>query len=398
MPSLADDFPALLQRGRDGPCLSLYQPTHRQHPDNVQDPIRFRNLLKTIEESLRREHAQRDVQGLLAPFQALTDDASFWNGTLDGLAVLGAPGFFRVYRLQRSVPERAIVADSFHLKPLLRILQSADRYRILGLNRNEAKLYEGNRDALDEVDWLAGVPRTAAEAASAGMDEGGDASAADASARGLRDNERATRYYGSPGANKVTRHGTDVRQEALDRETEHFFRQVDRGLLDGLGAGDATPLLLAALPEHHHLFRRVSRNRSLAAAALYVHPDSISPEALRERAWQLVQPYYLERLAGLIGAFEAARARQMASGDLADIGAAVVSGRVATLLIDAERVVPGSLDGQSGAIRTGDLADPDTDDLIDDLAEAVLRQGGEVVVVPSERMPVDSGAAATWRF
>jgi len=37
------------------------------------------------------------------------------------------------------------VADSFHTKPLLRVLQSADRYQILALNRHEAKLYEGNR-------------------------------------------------------------------------------------------------------------------------------------------------------------------------------------------------------------------------------------------------------------
>jgi len=40
---------------------------------------------------------------------------------------------FRVYRLQRPVPELAIVADSFHTKPLLRILQSADRYQVLAL-------------------------------------------------------------------------------------------------------------------------------------------------------------------------------------------------------------------------------------------------------------------------
>ena len=28
------------------PCVSLYQPTHRHYPDNQQDPIRYRNLLK----------------------------------------------------------------------------------------------------------------------------------------------------------------------------------------------------------------------------------------------------------------------------------------------------------------------------------------------------------------
>ena len=30
------------------PCQSLYQPTHRRHPDNQQDPIRFRHLVKAL--------------------------------------------------------------------------------------------------------------------------------------------------------------------------------------------------------------------------------------------------------------------------------------------------------------------------------------------------------------
>jgi len=380
VPSLADDFPELLQ-AREGPCLSLYQATHRKHPDNQQDPIRFKNGVKALEESLRRQYPNRETRTLLEPFQALAENEGFWNRSLDGLAVLAAPGFFRAYRLQRSVPERAIVADSFHLKPLLRMLQSADRYRILGLSRNEAKLYEGNRDSLDEVEWMAGVPRTPA-------DVSGDE----------RDTERATRHYGAPASGKITRHGTDVKQDAVDRDTERFFRAVDRGVLAEHGGRDASPLLLAALPENHHLFRRVSRNPALAAAALYSHPDSMPIEALRARAWELVQPYYLERLDGLVGAFEAARARHLASDDLADIGNAVLAGRVATLLIDADRVVPGSFDPQTGAVRFDDLAHPGVDDLLDDLAEAVLRQGGEVVVVPSARMPGQSGAAATYRY
>jgi len=76
------------------------------------------------------------------------------------LAVLAAPGLFRVYRLQRPVPELVVVADSFHTKPLMRILQSADRYQVLGLNRQEIKLIEGNRDALDEIELAQGVPRS----------------------------------------------------------------------------------------------------------------------------------------------------------------------------------------------------------------------------------------------
>ena len=36
------------------PCLSLYQPTHRHHPDNQQDPIRFRHLVKAASALIRR--------------------------------------------------------------------------------------------------------------------------------------------------------------------------------------------------------------------------------------------------------------------------------------------------------------------------------------------------------
>ena len=51
------------------------------------------------------------------------------------------------------------MADSFHTKPLMRILQSADRYQVLGLNRQEIKLFEGNRDALHQIELAQGGPR-----------------------------------------------------------------------------------------------------------------------------------------------------------------------------------------------------------------------------------------------
>ncbi|MGH7668157.1 MAG: hypothetical protein ACRENQ_01590, partial [Gemmatimonadaceae bacterium] len=152
MELLDHDYAAGIFRAPEAPCLSLYQPTHRSHPANQQDPIRFRNLVKTLEASLRREFAAKDVRPLLDPFLKLADDVEFWQHTFDGLAVLGAPGLFRVYRLQRPVPELAIVAESFHLKPLLRIRQSADRYHILGLSQRAVKLFQGNRDALDPVE------------------------------------------------------------------------------------------------------------------------------------------------------------------------------------------------------------------------------------------------------
>ena len=36
--------------------------------------------------------------------------------------------------------------------------------------------------------------------------------------------------------------------------------------------------------------------------------------------------------------------------------------------------------------------------MLDDLGERVLRSGGEVVIVPADRMPTRSGLAATYRL
>ena len=103
----------------------------------------------------------------------------------------------------------------------------------------------------------------------------------------------------------------------------------------------------------------------------------------------------LERLLSLFGSAEANR---RGSRDLPAIASAAAAGRVATLLIDADRVAPGRLVADEGRIEFGDLAHPAMDDVLDDLGELVLKMRGDVVVVPSDRMPTPTGAAAIFRF
>lgn len=384
MNALDKDFARGILDRCEPPCLSLYQPTGRHHPDNQQDPIRFGNLVKALEESLRRQYPDHEIQPLLNPFLALADDRAFWNHTFDGLAVLGAKDFFRVYKLQRPVAELAVVADSFHIKPLLRILQSADRYQVLGVNRHGIRLFEGNRDVLDEIEPAAGVPRTITEAL-------GDE---------LTEPRQTVASYGGVGRGRTPmQHGHGGRETEVDRDAERFFRAVDRAVLEHHSKPSGLPLILAALPEHHHLFHEVSRNPFLLPESLDTHPDSLaSVEELRRVAWQLVEPTYQARTGALVEEFGNARAKGAGDSDLAQVARAVVAGRVATLLIEARREVPGRVDVETGAIQADDLAHPEVDDVLDDLAALALQRGGKVVVVPSASMPSDTGVAAIYRY
>lgn len=388
MRQLSTDHLTAWLEPHEPPCISLYQPTHRSHPDNQQDPIRYRNLVRELESSLLAKYPKRDLRQLLERFQDLARDDDFWNHRTEGLAILGAPGTFEIFELQRPVRELIVVADSFHTKPMLRVLQSADRYQILCLNRHEAKLYEGNRDALDPIE-LTDVPATITQAL------GGE----------LSEPHQTVASYGfGPGGPRSARgergmhHGHGQKKDEVEIDMVRFFRAIDRAILERYSRPSGLPLMLAALKEYHGPFHEVSHNPHLMDDGIERNPDELDLEQLRMLAWEKVEPVYLARLAGLVESYESARSRQLGSDDIGHVAEAAIGGRVGTLLVEAERVIPGRLDPASGRVEPGDLADPEVDDLLDDLAEAVLRRKGEVVVVPTERMPSGTGVAATYRF
>lgn len=358
MPTLGHDYLSAALAADEAPCVSVYQPTHRHHPDNVQDPIQFKNLVKQVEESLNRSHPVREVRALLEPLQRLQDDADFWNHTLDGLAVLASPARFDVFKLPRTVPLLAVVAGSFHVKPLLRYVQSADRFQVLAVAEDKFAVFEGNRYFLDPIP----APKVSGSARSPASSD--------------------------PRAEVVVGEGMAT-----------YFRAVDQAVTDEVSKPADVPLVLAALSENVTPFRAVAKNPYLLPDVISgVDPFALDPDALRARAWAIVETHYLARLAKLSEDFGTAFSRQQGTGDLSDAARAAVAGRVGTLLIDADQVQPGKIDPATGAIRAAELADPKVDDKLDDLAELVLKTGGAVVMVPAERMPTKSGLAAIYRY
>jgi len=365
------------------PFLSLYQPTHRHRPENRQDPIRFGNLVKKMEASLRQKYPDAETRLLLEPFEALARDHDFWNNTLDGLAVLGGPGLFQVFKIQQTVAEFAVVADSFHTKPLQRFLQSVGRYQVLGLSLRKIQLFEGNRNVLDEIDPAPGVPKTMTEALGDELTE---------------PHLTVASYGGASQSSTPMHHGHGGKKDEVQIDMERFCRAVDRAVLEHHSRPAGLPLILAALPEHHHLFHRVSHNPFLMAEGLTINPDVLPIDELRERVWEVVESQYEAQLVALNDGFAVAKSKGLGSEDMAEVAQAAATGRVDTLLIEADRQIAGQLDGSTGQVEITDLGDPQVDDLLDDLGELVVKMGGEVIVIPADQMPVRTGLAATYRY
>lgn len=366
------------------PCLSLYMPTHHTHPENLQDSILFKNLVQQMEESLMQKYSAVEVQKYLEPFEALADDDKIWNQTFEGLAVFSAKGIFKIVRLHKSVEELAMVADSFHTKPLRQYLQSVDNYHVLCLTLHDISLFEGNRHSLTEVELTADIPKTITEALG---DELTDKHSTVAS------------YGGSGGESSPMHHGQGGIKEETEKDAERFFHVVADAIYEHYSKPSGWPLILAALPEHHSLFQKLNKNPLLLSKGISINPSSVSPDELANMAWEIMEPEYNLKLDSLVARFEQARANGKGSDDYKEVAVAAVEGRVDTLIIEADRIIAVRVTNLvTGNTQKKDLINPRVDDLLDDMGELVMKMGGQVMVLPADKMPSETGLAAIFRY
>lgn len=374
-------IPELLEI-KEGPFISLYMPTFKSHPDNFQDPAKFKELVKELEVALLHKYSVLEVEDFLRSYRQLAENFDFWQHTELGLAVLSAKNFFKVIGLQTPVKKLVVAGDSFHITPLRKYLQTLDSYQVLGLSLHEVRFYEGNRHSLVEVELAPGVPANIKEALG----------------------DQLTKKYltiskGGAGVRGTSiHHGHGSKNDEKEKDAERFFTVVSRAVVDHYSNPSGMPLILAALPQHHSLFQKVSNNPQLLSKGIMINPWSVPIENLRELAWKIMEQDHLEKMKKLAEQFNQAKITGLGSDNIEEISKAAAEGRVHTLLLESDHVFPGKLDWRSGAIEAVDLNLPAVNDLLDDIGELVVQNGGEVMVVRGKKMPSLNGIAAILRF
>ena len=393
-----------LVEARTPPCVSIYLPTHRSHPGTAEDPIEFKNALAEVEKELSGR-AGFNPEGMLADLHALVGRPEFWSHSLDTLAVFKSPEVDLTIRLPRPYPRTVEVADSFHVKPLIRHYQSAGRYQVLCLTQSRVVLMEGDVDSLEPVPLHDMVPTTLTEALGSEVTGGnvtgsGPAPGPGGGGGGTVGNQGANASTASTpgGARGGIYFGHHDNRDERDIDLERYFRAVDKAIWEHHSRLNHLPLYLATTSDYHDRFEKVSHNKQLQPERLKVDAGLIRTEDVHKRVRPVVQQRYDAEVAELVEAFGTAKAQKKGSGDLNEVAVAALDGRVMMLLIDADKTVGGKLDRLNRRAARFDRADPNVDDLLDDVAEEVLRTGGNVMVLPADKMPTDTGAAAMYRF
>lgn len=392
------------------PCLSLYLPTHRNVPDNTVDRPAFRHLVESLELALESSVPRERIERLLHPFRVLESDREFWQHTCDGLAVLAADGQARVFALQRPVPPLAVVGPRFHTAPLVRLAAAAERFHLLLLTSREARLCAGScwvdpRGAtLGRLDPVPLAPRAGAPARTTlTRDDVVD-----------EESFQPHRVQRGMGIEGIIHGGTGAKRDDVEDDTAIFLAYVAAIVHEQASQPTGLPLFLIAQPRLAATYRGLANDPHLAADHVAKDPHLMTEDDILAAVTPLFVAARGRQVARLVRGYEQARDRGLAQGDLSDVARAAVAGKVATLLIEADRFEAGRFDRDSGAIefapatsaatapidrsRTGDLPAEAAEDLFGAVAETVLLHGGTVVALARNEMPTESGVAAIDRY
>ena len=71
---------------KNNPCVTISLNTHRSRPQNAQDKILLKNLLKEAEERVTKEFDKKSVEGLLKKLSTIKDEIDV-SSNLDSLHI-----------------------------------------------------------------------------------------------------------------------------------------------------------------------------------------------------------------------------------------------------------------------------------------------------------------------
>ena len=365
IPSLPE-FRALAGERADM-CVSIYLPTTPLTQDVEASRIAFGNLVKSAQEQLVAAGAdKRRLSALGEHLDDLAEDDAFWRLQANSLAVLATPDRLRTFRLANALTETVQVSDRFHLKPLLRAITFPHAAYVLALSENDVRLIEVLPDLPAETVKVPGMPRDAASAVNKST---------------INDRSHSRRITGSEGQ-KV--------------RLAQYCRMVEAALRPVL-SGTQLPLILAATEPLASLYRSVSSHHALLPETITATNDRSSAGDIAAAARPVLDAAYARQIADFKATFEKRSGDGRTTTDVSDAARAATFGSIETLIVDMDKVVPGTVDDETGAVTFADEGAASYG-IVDEIAGRALATGATVLAGRTGDIPGGGDLAAVLRY
>lgn len=388
MEQVSDELLKLLLNARENPAVSIFLPTFEDTSKADQNPIRFKNLLKSAKNTVGVNGGKnKALEDHFDRAAALLDDKPFWQNQSKGLAVFFSPHTFELVKLPFAIDEKVMVSDHFSLRSILPAFKKNRVFFILAVSQNDVRCLEATPGGVKKV-IIDDCPGSLEEALQY-----------DDPQKNLqfRSIPSAAPHTSNRASGSAMFHGHGASADT-GHEDLHRFAQMVMKKVDAFMGEKQTPLVLAGADRVTSAFRQSSNYKRIVPGSLEGNPDRLRDDELGVKAWPLVKAVFRKDLDGKLKAYEELIGTEKVSTNIGFIIDAAVQGKIDTLFIDKDAHIWGIADENTGQSTIHPVQDEDDRELLEFATTKTIAQGGNVYELAAEEMPEHAAVAAMFRF
>lgn len=328
-----------IRHSASDPSITILLNTHRTFPDNKQDEIKLKNLVHEAEHRLLAAHEKRDILPAIEKMKNLADNIDH-KFNLDSLALFISQDTAEFLRLPVGVVDRVNIGTNFAVREIVRAINQTERYYILSLSQQKARLFEASNDRLSREVTDGDFPMV---------------------------NET---LYSTHQLDKST---AGVEENYI----REFFNRVDKAFVAQYKA-NPLPTILASDERNHSYYREIADIPDAITANLNGNHDNDKAHDLIAAAWRVMSAQLALQQGEALQKLDHAESQQKALSDIQDIYLAARDGRAELLLVEKGFLQPAVVSGDSIKIIDDPATPGAVEDVVDEIIEMVMDNGGSV--------------------
>lgn len=326
---------------KNTPCVTISLNTNRTHPDNAQDIILLKNLIKEAEERVIKEFGKRPVSSLLEKLSSIENEIDV-NYHLDSLYLYLSNDTKEIIKSCWPSNENSVhISDAFDISSLIKLYNRSEEYLILLLSQSGVTLYNAINDGITHEIRNKDFPFS------------------------------ENRHY-----NSHSDLGSDSKY--LDDLVREFLNSVDRAIVK-INNETGLNCVVICTEDNYSRLLQVADKQSVYKGYVSIDYNKTDIHHLAKQGWKIIKNLQHERRADAIREIKEAVGQGNVLTDLQEIYQGSMDGRADLLMVHQEFAQPVLMTSERTFDLVSDVSQPNViDDITSRISWNVLSKNGRV--------------------
>lgn len=334
---------------RSTPCVTITLNTHRTYPENAQDIVMLKNLLKEAENRVIAEFGKKEVAPLLKRIESVSSEIDN-NYNLDSLHIFLSNDTQEIIKSALPANENKVhISDSFALRPIIKEHVRSEEYLVALLSQGGVQVFKAINDSITEE---------------------------------IKNDDFPFEEMLRP----ITGGENTSDSKHLDNVVREYLNRVDKAIVKVHNQTDMSCIVVCTEDNYSRLMQIADKPSIYVGHALIDYNNS-KVEQIAKQASHIFLEMQKQRRTVAINEMQEAVGHGKVISDLQEIYAAAIDGKGDLLIIHQDFSQPVMMTGERTFDLITDTTQPNAiDDITSNIAWEVLSKKGRVVFTAQDEI------------